>query len=449
MNFTDRTRTLLTPKWTPFIPHQPTPKQHAALLLDDYRELLYGGAAGGGKSDYLLMAALQYVDVPGYSAVIFRRTYPQLALADGLLARAQEWLAGKAHGTDTVSGTPTRYIFPSKARLDFAHCQHEKDRFNYHGAAWQFLGFDELTQFSLTIYLYLTSRVRRPEGFPVPLRKRSGSNPGGIGHDWVKARLVVGGTGGDGLRRRVFVPAMLADNPYLDREEYARSLSEMHPYDRDQLLHGNWDARPPGGRFKREWFEFIDEAPADMEWVRRWDLAATEAKKGRDPDWTVGGKMGRRVNGKAKFVIDDVRRVQKSPADLDALITQTANQDGLRVKARMEQEPGASGKIAIAHFAALLQAYDFKGVPSTGSKSTRANPFAAACERGEVALVRGPWNEPFLRELEMFTEDDSEYAFDDQVDFASGAYTDLTYKRGVTPADSNLFRAPVEAEAMQ
>ena len=450
MTVTDRQRLLANPKWTDCIPHVPTLKQHWGLLLDNTPELLYGGAAGGGKSDFLLMAALQYVDVPGYAALILRRTYPQLSASDGMLARAQDWLAGKAHGVDTVAGTPTRYIFPSKARLDFGHCQHEKDRFNYQGAAYQFIGPDELTQFTESIYLYIMSRLRRLEGSNVPLRMRSTSNPGDIGHEWVKARLVVGGQGGDVDRRCVFIPALLADNPYLDRKEYEQTLSEMHPYDREQLLKGNWDARPPGGRFKREWFKMLDEAPSGLEEVRRWDLAATEAKKGRDPDYSVGLKMGRLTNGSIRFVISDVQRFRGSPADVEARILHTAEVDGRAVKVRIEQEGGASGKIAIAHFARLLEAYDFRGVPSTGSKVERSNPVAAACERGEVALVRAPWNEPFLREVEMFTGNDKDCPHDDQVDGLSGAHTDLTYARGIGWDDlPYVDQAEEQREAVQ
>lgn len=431
---TERQRALSAPKWTEFIPHEPTLKQHFALLLDDYPELLYGGAAGGGKSDFLLMAALQYVDVPGYSALITRRTYPQLSASDGLLMRAQEWLAGKAKGHDTVSGTPTRWIFPSSARLDFGHCQHEKDRFNYQGAAYQFIGVDELTQYTLNIYLYLMSRLRRPEGSLVPLRMRAASNPGDIGHEWVKARLVVGGRGAAD-RRCVFIPALLGDNHHLDREEYEQTLREMHPYDREMYLKGNWDARPPGGRFKREWFKFVDSPPAGLERVRRWDLAATAPKPGRDPDYSVGVDMGKASNGSVRFVVCDVQRFRESPAGVEARVAQTANQDGRSVKVRIEQEGGSSGKIAINHFGRLLEAYDFKGVPSTGDKVERSNAFAAACERGEVALVRAAWNEPYLRELEMFTGNDKDCPHDDQVDASSGAHTDLTYQRGPTLTD--------------
>lgn len=437
MKITDQQRALLTPKWTEFIPHVPTLKQHAALLLDDFPELLYGGAAGGGKSDYLLMAGLQYVDVPGYAALIVQRNFSQLSHSDAMLERAQEWLSGKAEGGDSVNGMPTKYKFPSGARLEFGHVQHEKDRFNYKGSAYQYIGFEELTGFTLKIYLYLRSRLRRLVGSSVPIRTRGASNPGDVGHEWVKDRFVIERETPEGVRQRVFLPARLADNPYLDRDEYEKTLKDLHPYDREQLLNGNWDVRPPGGRFKREWFKFVDAMPTGMERVRFWDLAATAPKKGRDPDYSVGALMGKSNNGSPRFALGNVRRFRESPAGIDALVVQTAQQDGRDVKIRMEQEPGSSGKIAIQHFRRLLEGFDFKGIPSTGSKVVRSNAYASACEGGEVALVRADWNEDYLREMETFTGSDKDCPHDDQVDSSSGAHTDLTGNVG--PSLSDLY----------
>ncbi len=193
-----------------YIPHVPTPPQAAFLLLPQ-REALYGGAAGGGKSDALLMGALQYADVPGYAALLLRRTFAQLDKADGLVARSHEWLSG----TDASwSGVHSRWSFPSGATLEFGHMQYLKDMHNYQGAAYQYVGFDELTQFLSRQFTYLFSRLRRLVGSEVPVRVRSGSNPGGEGHDWVKARYI-----DDTSAKRVFLPAMLADNPHLDQEE--------------------------------------------------------------------------------------------------------------------------------------------------------------------------------------------------------------------------------------
>src|SRR5690242_3788459 len=134
-------RVLQGPRLSRFVPFTPTPKQAAMMVLDDL-EVFYGGAAGGGKSAGLLMAALQYVDVPGYSALLLRRTYPELSLADGLIPLANEWL----QPTDAHYRAATfTWKLPSTATLTFGYLQYEQDKYRYQGASFQFVGFDELT----------------------------------------------------------------------------------------------------------------------------------------------------------------------------------------------------------------------------------------------------------------------------------------------------------------
>lgn len=211
--------------------HAPTAKQAEFLRLDTY-EALYGGAAGGGKTDCLLMAALAHVDVPGYAALLLRRTYPQLRQPGGLIPRSHEWL----QGTDaTWNEVEKRWTFPSGATLTFGHVQHPTDQYNYQGGEYQFVGFDELTQFPESVYLYLHSRTRRVEGMPVVPRVRAASNPGGIGHDWVKARFVEPGN-----PARPFVASRIEDNPHLDQAGYRHALSGLDEITRMQLEAGVW-----------------------------------------------------------------------------------------------------------------------------------------------------------------------------------------------------------------
>ena len=128
---------ILTPRLTKYIPHLPTSKQTAFLLLQG-REALYGGAAGGGKSDALLMAALQYVDIPGYAAILFRRTFRDLALPGALMTRAESWLTGTDARWNDEEKT---WHFPSGATITFGYLEAEKDKFRYQSAEFQFIGF--------------------------------------------------------------------------------------------------------------------------------------------------------------------------------------------------------------------------------------------------------------------------------------------------------------------
>lgn len=237
-------------------PHQPEPRQAAFLKLGDLGvlEALYGGAAGGGKSDCLLMAALQYVDVPGYAALLLRRTYADLALPGAIMSRSKDWLMGSdAHWSEK----DFRWTFPSGATLSFGYLQTFNDVYRYQSAEFQFIGFDELTQFTESEYRYLFTRLRRPSGdgtlAALPLRMRGASNPGGRGHGWVKRRFIEKTPDPDDPQdtieraaARIFIPARLGDNPHVDQAAYIESLNNVDPFLRAQMLDGDWDAREPG-----------------------------------------------------------------------------------------------------------------------------------------------------------------------------------------------------------
>lgn len=423
----------LTPKATKYIPHAPTAKQRAFLLLEDL-EALYGGAAGGGKSDALLMAALQYVDTPGYAALILRRTYTDLSLPDAIMSRARDWFA--AHPEIHWSDAKKTFTFPSGATITFGYLESEQDKYRYQGAAFQFVAFDELTQFTRSQYLYLFSRLRRGTAANVPLRIRAGSNPGGVGHEWVYDRFIpkqdehgiLNAPKDNQGRPRRFVPARLTDNPHLDQEEYVRALDELDEVTRAQLLDGDWVVRPQGAVFKQGTFRIVDFAPKDCKLVRFWDLASTP----NGGDWSVGVLMGRGATDGLTYILD-VSRLRGSPAEVERAVQGAAARDGKNVPIRMEQEPGSSGVSLIDYYARrVLYGYDYRGVRSTGSKVARAMGLAAQVERGNVALVRSNWNAAYLDEAYAFPDG----AHDDQVDASSGAFGSLAVGRQATSSST-------------
>lgn len=435
---------VLRPRPSPYNPHRPWPRQHAFLLLS-VREALFGGAAGGGKSDVLLMDALQYVDVPGFAAILFRRTYTDLSIPGALMDRSKDWLTGKGARWAEMDKT---WHFPAGGSVTFGYLHSATDKYRYQSAEFQYVGFDELTQFPEADYLYLFSRLRKPAEGPlsrVPLKMRAASNPGGIGHEWVRQRFICSCGAldqGEPLHKgdcsriasgRIYIPSKLEDNPSIDRESYEASLSELDPITRLQLLNGDWTARMAGNKFRREWFEIVDEVPQQgTRWCRYWDLAATEAQPGTDPDWTAGALVG--LND-GVWYIADMRRVRARPKAVDELIGATADADdamrGRRLPVWIEQEPGASGKALADHLARrVLVGHDFKPDKPSKNKETRANPVSSAAEARNVKLVRGAWNAAFLEEAEAFPHG----THDDQVDAVSGAFNAITTMRKGTAA---------------
>jgi predicted phage terminase large subunit-like protein len=404
-----------------YCPEPPTAHQLAFLSLVS-REALYGGSAGGGKSSALLMAALQYVNVPGYAALLFRKTYADLAKPGALMDRAADWLSGSDAKWNQQD---KQWLFPSGATINFGYLDAEKDKYNYQGGEYQFIGFDEATQFSESQYRYLLSRLRRKAGVDIPLRMRLASNPGGAGHEWVRQRFVVEGR----ANGRPFIPARLEDNPGIDQDEYRKSLDQLDHLTRAQLLNGDWDVLPAGGLFRREWFtepgRIVDVAdvPKGGRSIRYWDLAATVPKPGKDPDWTAGAKVTLKDG---VYYIEDIKRKQGSPMQIEKLVRETADIDGKSVAIRMEQEGGASGVNTIDTYSRrVLVGFDFQGHRKTGDKSEMARPVSAAAEQGNVRLVRGAWIGPYLDEVEAFPQG----MHDDQVDAVSGAFSLLSNAR--------------------
>ena len=398
-------------------------------------EVFYGGAGGGGKTEWLLMEGLRWADTPGFHGVIFRRTHKQLNLPNSILHRCHGWLRGtdaKWHARDG------RYVFPSSgATLTFTYLQHDKDVYSYDGPEFSFIGFDELTSFSEFQYTHLFSRLRKPLNAPFPIRARSASNPGGIGHLWVKDRFVSHKKPG-----KLFVPAFLSDNPSLDAKAYLLALREMDAVSQSQRAEGNWDAEYQNAMFKRAWLcNLLPDAPTMRGTVscRFWDFASTE----NGGDWTVGAKVSlvpvEYGSNKKMVVIEDVERGQWSPAQVAKIVKSTAVMDGKRCRIRIEQEPGSAGKHLVETYVKHLQGYDVQGVRASGSKATRWRPLASQAEINNVLMVSAPWNSDLINELTAVSgiKGESATGHDDQADAVSGAYNDLVIN---PPASVGLAR---------
>lgn len=463
----------------PFSPHRASRKQDFFLRLVA-EEALYGGAAGGGKSDALLHAALQYVDIPGYSAALFRRTKEDLNKPGSILDRARTWFAGTAAKWD---GEVHGYRFPSYssvpgATIHFGYAQTKQEIIDrYQSTEFQYIGVDELTQWIEDAYTYLFSRLRRRTDIPCPTRMRGGTNPGGRGAEWVRRRFVEHArhvpTGllareyikmrnrimGAQLRGEVsgeelpeppyfesppsseaeqlaketgrpaqgafFVPAFREDNPGLNLAEYRANMMRMSATDRAQLEKGDWWATTGGAFFQPEWFppeRILDAAPKLWRRCRYWDLAATKPKKGRDPDWTAGvsGGLHRTETGETQIIITNARRTREDPGGVEAFIRQAAKDDGRQVPIYIEQEPGSAGKNNTHNYATkVLPGWQVHGFPKTGPKAEYWTPLSADAKNAMVYLVNGPWNDEFIAELCGLTKDDS-HAHDDYADAAGG-----------------------------
>lgn len=225
------------------------------MLCHEEDEGFYGGAAGGGKTDYLVIEAASQVNIPEYKGIIFRRTYPEL---QEVIDKCEQYYPAAYPGTK-FNGSTHCWKFPSGAKIYLGAMQHEKDKYKYQGQQFDFIGFDELTHFSMSQYEYLRSRNRGKSGRTVKYMRSTG-NPGGVGHGWVKQYFINAGRPGEPIKEdikllkpdgsiyrstisKIFIPSKVWDNEHVieNNPKYIAGLATMNDQDKRALLDGDWD----------------------------------------------------------------------------------------------------------------------------------------------------------------------------------------------------------------
>jgi predicted phage terminase large subunit-like protein len=410
---------------------------------------IYGGAAGGGKSWGLLLEPLRHCHNPEFSCVIFRRTSPQIRNPGGLWDESSKlYPFVNAKSRESI----LEWCFPSGALIKLSHMEHEKNRLDWQGSQIPLICFDELTHFTRAQFMYMLSRNRSVCGIRPYIRATTNPDSDSWVADFISwwidtetgypihersgvLRYFV--RDGDNLvwgnsraelfaqypneepKSVTFIAASIYDNKILlDKDPgYLSNLKALPHVDRERLLGGNWKIRPAAGLiFKRQMFEIVDAAPADVTRIRTWDLAGTEKNATNDPDWTVGLKMSRSYN--STFFIEHVVRMQSTPGTVKKAVQNTAEQDGFNCSIGLLQDPGQAGKAQLDDYIKMLSGYSIKTSSISLNKVAMASPLSSQADAGNIKIIRAPWNEEFLNELENFPD----AKHDDQVDAASWAF---------------------------
>jgi phage terminase large subunit-like protein len=432
-----------------------------------------GGSVFGGKSWSLTFQPVHHVGNPHFSSVTFRRTTPDIRAPGSLW---DESLKMYPYLDAVPREQVLEWIFPSGARAKYAGLQHESDVLSWKGAQIPLLQFDQVEEFTEHQFWYMQSRNRSTSG----VRPYCRGSCNALADTWVadfiqwwwdpetgyavgdrsnvarwfirlndevhwasvtcrgnatakawarvemtaRAELEVRFPGaGRFARSFCFIRAALVDNRIGNAAdpEYEARVRTLSLVEQERLLGGNWKIRPAAGLvFDRSWFDIVDAAPAVARRVRYWDKAATAG----GGDWTVGTRMS---EAGGVFYIEDVERGQWATHAREALIKQKAQTDPPDTSVGTEQEPGSGGKDSAVMTITGLAGFDIVADRPTGQLVQRAQPLSAQAGVGNVKLVRGPWNEAWLREVHAFP---TKGIPDDQVASASGAFKMLTLGAG-------------------
>jgi predicted phage terminase large subunit-like protein len=449
---------------------QPHPGPQEAFLASPADIVIFGGEAGGGKTHGLLMETFRGWDVPGYSAVIFRRTTPEITNPGGMWDESRKLyqpMGLTPRGKPDLDWRNADNTFQVK----FAGLEYDDDVYGFDGSQIPYIGFDQLEHFTEFQFWYMLSRNRTtcgiapyirascnpdpdswlaafigwwiaPDGYPV--EERSGVIRWFVRIrdelHWGDSKAEVMSTAlANGVPVReakampksvTFIPSSVHDNPTLLESDpgYLANLLALPEVERMRLYGGpgrrggNWLVRYRAGAFlNRAWFGFLEAPPVATKRVRYWDKAGTEGA-GAFTTGTLMSESG--VKASRQWAVEDVKRGQWSSMRREAVILETAREDGPNVTVWVEQEPGSGGKESAENTIRNLAGFRIYADRVTGDKFERARPFAAQAEARNVKLVRSPWNEAYLRELHN-ADPMVKNQLRDQMDSSSGAFNKL------------------------
>ncbi|WP_231038410.1 phage terminase large subunit [Pectinatus frisingensis] len=421
--------------------------------------VLFGGAAGGGKTHALLLECLKHYNVHRFSAIVFRDQATQITAPGGLWDAAMKLMPLK--GAKPILTPRPTMKFDCGAKIVFSHLQYESDVFAWQGSELTLICFDEFTHFSRSQFLYMLSRNRstcgiKPyvratcnpdadswvaefidwwiddDGYPIP--ERSGVvryftvlNDEFIWGDTREELSKVTGKDEGLLKSFTFIPSKLDDNPILlaINPEYKANLEAMGEVERGRLLDGNWKIKPSAGMyFKKEQATIVNAIPCKLtKIVRAWDLAATiPTPQNPSPDATAGILMGILEDG--RYIILNLKHGCWQSSKVRQLVKETAKNDKEtygNVHIRLPQDPGQAGKEQAQSYVLFLSGYPAKTQPVSGDKITRAEPFSSQWQAGNVLVLSAGWNNTLFNEFESFPTG----KHDDIVDACSDAFTEL------------------------
>lgn len=440
----------------------PASRKQEIFLNSETTITLAGGAAGSGKTYTSLLIALKFMQHPRATGVIFRRTSKMITSPGSIWHEAVNMYTSIYKTGLKIRHRENEIVFPNGALLKFSHMQHASNMYDHKGGQYSLVIFDEATDFTEEMVVYLLSRMRNayvnytPQMFLMTNPDYSSFLRGWIEDFYLdpttgipkeelagvkryffrqgntmlwynsleEAERMHGKGAESGISSFSFIPATCRDNPPLlkAQPDYISRLMSLPRVEMERLLLGSWFARQESsGMFKREWCNLVDHPNGRAKQrVRAWDLAFSQPSEVYpNPDWTRGVLISK--DSSKVYTVEDVVSMRDRVHKVEELIFSTAIRDGTDVIISIPLDPAA----AAGAYARDLQrklaemGYTVRLSKPVKSKVTRFAPFGSLAQAGFVNIVRADWNRDFFDELEVFDGDRKRK--DDQCDCCSDA----------------------------